>query len=137
MLEKITAETKQQGLIQIRKQNESLILGEKIKLKAILNIKTDFTIAETSFLPSRAIRIDSTSINQNPMLALSMQQVAMASANKNVEKALAKPEFMAGYFLQSLTGNQEINDKSVFYNGVPRFQGVKFGYEHSYFWQSK
>ncbi len=127
LLEKMTAETKQQGLIQIRSQNESLILSEKIKLKSILNIKNDFTIAETTFLPSRAILSDSTYINQNPMLALAMQQVAIASAKKNVEKALVKPEFMAGYFLHSLTGNQEVNDKTVFYNGVPRFQGINLG----------
>ncbi len=61
------------------------------------------------------------------MLALAMQQVAIASAKKNVEKALVKPEFMAGYFLHSLTGNQEVNDKTVFYNGVPRFQGINLG----------
>jgi len=127
LLEKMTVETKQQGLIQIRKQNESLILTEKIKLKSILNIKNDFTITETSFLPSRAILSDSTYINQNPLLALAIQQVAIASANKNMEKALVKPEFMAGYFLQSLTGNQDINDKTVFYNGIPRFQGVNLG----------
>lgn len=127
MLEKMTAETKQQGLIQIRKQNESLILSEKIKLKVILNLNNDFTIVETAFLPSRAILSDSTYINQNPMLALAMHQVEIASANKNVEKAIAKPEFMAGYFLQSLTGNQQVNDKTIFYNGVPRFQGVNLG----------
>lgn len=44
-----------------------------------------------------------------------------------MEKAIAKPEFMAGYFLQSLTGNQQVNDKTIFYNGVPRFQGVNLG----------
>jgi cobalt-zinc-cadmium resistance protein CzcA len=127
LLEKMTADTKQQGLIQIRKQNESLILSEKMKLKAILNSNNDFTIAETSFLPSKASFSDSTYINQNPILQLALQQIAIASANKNVEKALAKPDFSAGYFLQSLTGNQQVNDKTVFYNGVPRFQGMNLG----------
>jgi heavy metal efflux system protein len=127
LLEKMTADTKQQGLIQIRKQNESVILSEKIKLKAILNSNNDFTIAETSFLPSRTSLFDSTYINQNPVLQLALQQIAIASANKKVEKAMAKPDFSAGYFLQSLTGNQDINDKTVFYNGLPRFQGVNLG----------
>ncbi|GAB2642723.1 CusA/CzcA family heavy metal efflux RND transporter [Emticicia sp. W12TSBA100-4] len=127
LLEKTTAETKQQGLVQVRKQNESLILSEKIRLKNILNIKDDFTIVETDFFPSKAIISDTNFINQNPVLALAIQQITIASANKNVEKALAKPEFSAGYFLQSLTGIQEIADKTVFFNGVPRFQGVSLG----------
>ena len=93
LLEKTTAETKQQGLVQVRKQNESLILSEKIRLKNILNIKDDFTIVETDFFPSKAIISDTNFINQNPVLALAIQQITIASANKNVEKALAKPEF--------------------------------------------
>jgi heavy metal efflux system protein len=127
LLEKTTAETKQQGLFQIRKQNESLILSEKIRLKAILNLTNDFTIADTSFLPLGTVFLDSTHLNQNPSVALAMQQVVIAAANKNVEKASTKPDFSAGYFIQSLTGNQEINGKTVFYNGGPRFQGVNFG----------
>lgn len=127
LLEKTTAETKQQGLVQVRKQNESLIVNEKIKLKTILNIKNDFSILETSFLPSASIFSDSTFVSQNPTLKLSLQQVAIAEANKNLEKAAAKPDFSIGYFLQSLTGSQQVNDKTFFYNGVPRFQGVNFG----------
>ncbi len=127
LLEKTTAETRQQGLIQIRKQNESLILNEKIKLKSILNLKSDFSILENQFLPLVSILSDTVFINQNPILQITLQQIAIAEASKNLEKAITKPDFSIGYFLQSLTGNQQINEKDVFYNTVPRFQGVNLG----------
>nr|WP_299415435.1 CusA/CzcA family heavy metal efflux RND transporter [uncultured Emticicia sp.] len=127
LLEKTTAETRQQGLIQLRKQNESLILSEKIKLKSILNLKSDFSILENHFLPSVSILSDTVFINQNPILQIALQQIAIAEASKNLEKAITKPDFSIGYFLQSLTGNQQVNDKTVFYNTVPRFQGINLG----------
>ncbi|MFN3852143.1 MAG: CusA/CzcA family heavy metal efflux RND transporter [Spirosomataceae bacterium] len=127
LLEKITAESKQQEFLQIRKRNDALILSEKIKLKTLMNTQQEFEIAQSAFQPHASLLSDSTFINQNPILQLAMQQIALASANRNVEKALLKPDFTAGYFIQSLTGNQEVNDKTIFYNGFPRFQGVNLG----------
>jgi cobalt-zinc-cadmium resistance protein CzcA len=127
LLEKTTAETKQQELIQTRKQHEGMILREKIKLKSILNLREDIVLAENSFIPAKALYADSVYLNQNPVLALALQQIQLANANKNVEKALRKPDFTVGYFMQSLTGNQEIEGKSFYYDGIPRFQGVNVG----------
>ena len=127
LLEKTTAETKQQEFIQIRKQNEGMILREKIRLKSILNLKEEIVLAENNFVPAKALFADSVYLNQNPVLAFATQQVQLANANKNVEKALRKPDFTAGYFLQSLTGNQENEGNFIYYNGIPRFQGVNLG----------
>lgn len=127
LLEKTTAETKQQELIQIRKQHEGMILREKIKLKSMLNLREDIVLAENSFIPAKALYADSVYLNQNPVLALALQQIQLANANKNVEKALRKPDFTVGYFMQSLTGNQDIEGTSFYYNGIPRFQGVNVG----------
>ncbi len=70
---------------------------------------------------------DTTAINQNPVFLHALQQVEIARANKNLEKALLMPDFTAGYFIQSLTGNQDISGQNINYNGVPRFQGFKAG----------
>ena len=51
----------------------------------------------------------------------------MQKQAKNVQKAELKPEFTGGYFIQSLTGNQEVNNQTVYYNGIPRFQGITLG----------
>jgi heavy metal efflux system protein len=127
LLEKTTAETKQQELVQVRKQQENIILREKIKLKSILNLNEDIVLSENVFVPSKPLYADSIYLNQNPLLAIALQQIQLANANKNVEKALRKPDFTAGYFVQSLTGNQDIEGSNFYYNGLPRFQGVNLG----------
>jgi heavy metal efflux system protein len=127
LLEKTTAETKQQELIQVRRQQENMILREKIKLKSILNLKEDIVLSDNTFAPAKALIADSIYLNQNPLLAIALQQIELANANKNVEKALRKPDFTAGYFIQSLTGNQDIEGNNFYYNGLPRFQGVNLG----------
>ncbi len=127
LLEKITAETKQQEFLQTRKRNDALILSEKIKLKTFINFKQEFEIVQSTFQPQPMLIADTTFVNQNPILQLAIQQISLAATNREVLKASTKPDFTAGYFLQSLTGNQEINNQTVFYNGIPRFQGINLG----------
>ena len=127
-LEKTTAITKEQELLQQIKQNENFIIVEKTKLKTLLNFKSDFEISPTDFVPMNFMPLmDSSMLRQNPTLQLAVQQINMAQANREVEKAQIKPEFTGGYFIQSLTGNQEVESKTVYYNGIPRFQGITLG----------
>jgi cobalt-zinc-cadmium resistance protein CzcA len=127
-LESITATTKQQDLQQQLKQNESFIGVEKAKLKVLLNMQSEFTIAENTLDQLDEIVLsDSSLLRQNPSLQLAMQEIAVAEAAKNVQKAELKPEFTGGYFIQSLTGNQEVNNQTVYYKGIPRFQGITLG----------
>lgn len=127
-LEVNTATVKQQELQQMIKQNVALINIEKSKLKAFLHLETDFSIIETAFvaLPSLLV-IDSNALRQNPQLEVAMQEVQRALANKKMQKSSMLPDFNVGYFVQSLTGNQEINGQTIYYNGTPRFQGLTFG----------
>lgn len=127
-LEANTATVKQQELQQMIKQNEALINMEKSKLKAFLHLETDFSISETAFvvLPSLSLT-DSSALSQNPQLEVAMQEVQRALANKKMQKSSMLPDLSVGYFIQSLTGNQDINGQPVYYNGAPRFQGVTFG----------
>jgi cobalt-zinc-cadmium resistance protein CzcA len=127
-LEKTTAITKEQELQQQIKQNENFIVIEKTKLKTLLNLKTDFELRATNFVPLNFTALsDSSMLRQNPSLQLAIQQIDIAQARKEVEKAQIKPEFTGGYFIQSLTGNQEVEGKTVNYNGIPRFQGITLG----------
>lgn len=127
-LENITAITKQQALQQELKQNQAFINVEKAKLKVLLNNEADFSIIENELIPLNTLPLnDSTLLRQNPNLLLAMQEIAYAEAAKNVQKAELKPEFTGGYFIQSLTGNQEVNNQTVYYNGIPRFQGLTLG----------
>ncbi|MEZ4986697.1 MAG: TolC family protein [Saprospiraceae bacterium] len=61
------------------------------------------------------------------MLLFAQNQIALAEAEKRLANAERLPDFQAGYFIQSLTGAQEVDGQVVNYNGVPRFQGVALG----------
>ncbi len=123
-LEKSIAVAKQQELEQSIKQNKTKIEVEKSKLKALLNLNNDFTVSDTSFVPLPFIaKSDSTLVQQNPVLKLASQQVKVAQANRKVEQSALYPDFSAGYFLQSITGYQDVNGQPTYYNSSPRFQG--------------
>lgn len=127
-LEKVTATARQQDLQQQVKQNEAFIAVEKAKLNVLMNLQEDFLIEEKGLMPLNAVALsDSQLLRQNPVLQLAIQQIAVAEAAKNLQQAELKPEFTGGYFLQSLTGNQEVNNQTVYYNGIPRFQGITLG----------
>jgi len=127
-LEKTTAEAKQQELEQKIKHNEAMIWVEKSKIKTFLNRQENFASSDTSFvaLPTLGI-LDSTLVKENPNVKLASQQVNVAEANRKVEKSTLMPDISAGYFIQSLTGNQEVNGQTVYYDGSPRFQGFSVG----------
>ncbi|TKT93237.1 CusA/CzcA family heavy metal efflux RND transporter [Dyadobacter frigoris] len=128
LLEKTTAISKQQEIQQRIKQNESLVSVGKSKIRLLLNLNTDFIVSDTVFSAAPVSTLfDTTAINQNPVFLHALQQVEIAKANKNLERTLLMPDFTAGYFIQSLTGNQDINGQNINYNGFPRFQGFKAG----------
>lgn len=127
-LEKNIASAKQQELQQQIKQNEAQIKIERSRLKLFMNRNEDFIIADTSFVPLPAIvNVDSTAIKQNPNYQLAQKQVAIAQANQRVEKSVLYPDISAGYFIQSITGNQDIDGTPRYYDGGLRFQGFTAG----------
>ncbi len=128
LLEKTSAETRQQEGLQDIRQIEVLIETEKIKLGQWLNLQTDFLMAETDFSPLVFEEMtDSVSLNNNPHLLFAQQQIALAEAERKVVKAEALPDFTAGYFVQSIAGAQEVDGQIRNYNATPRFQGVQLG----------
>ena len=128
LLEKTTAITREQEIQQRIKQNKSLINVEKSKIRVLLNLNSDFVVSDTVFMPQTISQLlDSAAIKQNPAFLHAAQQIEIAKSSKNLEKAMLLPDFTAGYFIQSLTGNQDISGHNINYNGLPRFQGFKAG----------
>jgi cobalt-zinc-cadmium resistance protein CzcA len=127
-LEKVTATARQQELQQQIKQNEALIKVEKSRLNVFINSDTDFKVADTPYeaLPALTV-LDSARVTQNANVQLALQEVKVAQANSSVEKSALWPDVSAGYFIQSLTGNQDINGQAQYYNGSLQFQGVSVG----------
>jgi len=136
-LEKITAVSKQQDLEQRIKQNEALLKSEKYKVSALLNLDTDFTVSDTTFtaLPTLEL-LDAARVKQNASVQLASQNVAVAKAANNVDKAVLWPDLTAGYFVQSFKGSQEVNGQAMYYDGTPRFNGFTAGIAVPLFWGS-
>jgi len=128
LLEKTTAETRQQQLQQEINQILVQTEAEKVRLRLWLNSATDVTIAETDFttLPFAAI-VDTALVQNNPSIRFAQQQIALAEAQLKATKAEALPDFSVGYVIQSFAGTQEVDGQPKTYNAVPRFQGVQVG----------
>ena len=126
-LEKNIANAKLQELLQRIKQNQTQIRVEKARLNNFLNLNEDFTISDTLFVPYPFVSADTTLIKQNPSIQLAESQVAIARASRNLEKSSLFPDFTAGYFIQSITGNQEVNGQTTYYDSSPRFSGFSVG----------
>ena len=75
-------------------------------------------------------------MSQNATLRLAQQQVNVATAEKKAERSLLLPDISAGYFIQSLTGSQEWNGVSTYYNNALRFQGFSVGISIPLFWNA-
>jgi cobalt-zinc-cadmium resistance protein CzcA len=127
-LEKITAAAKQQEMQQQIKQNEAMQKIEYSKLRTYLNSESDFTVADTTFIVLPSLKVqDSARIKQNANIQLAQQQVEVAAASSRVEKSALWPGLSAGYFIQSLTGSQDINGQPRYYDNALRFQGFSVG----------
>ncbi|GAB3760781.1 CusA/CzcA family heavy metal efflux RND transporter [Spirosoma pomorum] len=101
-------------------------------LQTLLNTASVLTLP-TGALPRRSLPTFSDSILiQNPTLALLQQQVTIAEGQIAVEQARLRPDYVVGYFNQSLIGTQTIDGSNGvpqdrYFGGGKRFQGVQAG----------
>lgn len=127
-LEKNIATAKQQELLQRIRQNETDSRSEKTRLGLLLNLQEDFMIADTVFAPLPFImERDSAAVRRNPEYQLADKQVAIAEASHKVERSAFFPDISAGYFIQSITGNQDIDGSPQYDDNALRFQGFTVG----------
>lgn len=126
-LEKSTAIVKQKELQQRIRQNQMNLAAEQTRLKTLLGLKTDFTVNETLKMIPFVGTLDSAALEENPQLKLALQEIKLAEANQKLQRSNLYPDLSAGYFIQSLTGNQDVSGQTIYYNGAPRFQGFTLG----------
>ena len=128
LLEKTTAETRQQQLQQSLQQVINQTENEKLKLQYWINSPVELSIEDKDFtaIPLTQL-VDSSYIESSPALMYARQQISLLSADRKVKKAEAGPDFNIGYFIQSFAGTQEVNGQLETYNATPRFQGATVG----------
>jgi len=128
LLEKTTAESRRQELLQNLVQVEMLMKVEQMKMQQYVGLPDAFEPVEDSLSQLRLEEgIDSAALASHPMLQYIRQEMAMSEANVKVAAAERLPDFTVGYFIQSLSGPQEINGVTHSFSSVPMFQGVSVG----------
>ncbi len=128
MLEKATAESQLYELRSLQAQNLGDILIHQNTLKTLLNSNEDVTSTGQG-LEKKVLDIpsDCVSVSSNPALRYFAQQVEVAKAGKNLEKARLLPDITVGYFNQTLYGTPNYKDPGIVSNNSNRFQGVIVG----------
>ncbi|RZJ24978.1 MAG: TolC family protein, partial [Flavobacterium sp.] len=108
-------------------QNSAQMRIEQSRLKLLLNLKEDFSASDTTFVPVPFAATDTSAVTANPEYRLAQNKVAIAEALRKVEQASLFPDITGGYFIQSITGNQDLNGTPRYYNNSMRFQGFTVG----------
>jgi len=100
-LEKLSAQIKVQEILTYKKQTEADVEINRQELQNLLNVKQEISITnaekQTLFINS-----DTSSINQNPLLAYYHQKILLSASQLSLEKNKFLPDFSLGYFNQSL-----------------------------------
>jgi cobalt-zinc-cadmium resistance protein CzcA len=100
---------------------------ELMKIKQLIGTKDDFVPVADSLQVLVFQEPDSTTLQMHPMLRYLSQQASISEASQKTAATEKLPEFSGGYFIQSLSGPQEINGQTRSFNSTPQFQGLSLG----------
>jgi cobalt-zinc-cadmium resistance protein CzcA len=126
LLEKTTAATQSLEVVNLARQNLADIAIAEAHLQALLKNETPVTTSDVfqkRALPSTIVN----SVDGNPQLAFLRQQVTIRNQLTRVERNRILPDISLGYFVQSLTGLQNVNGQDIFYTRSKHFQGFELG----------
>lgn len=126
MLEKATAETQLMEIRNLLNQNRADYLGWYRQIQTLLNTQ-DSLILDMGRLIARpfVLSLDSAALANNPLLAYTKQDIAIAEQSKKLEKNQLLPDFSIGYFNQSLIGGS-LSDGGLA-TSSNRFTGIQAG----------
>ncbi|GAB4033112.1 CusA/CzcA family heavy metal efflux RND transporter [Spirosoma gilvum] len=127
-LEKATAES------QLADQRVKLAQNQAAQIDAQTRFQTLLLRQEPVSLPNQplpkltlTLPTDSSLLAQNPLIRQLQQQIQIAEQSRLVEQARLKPDFLVGFFSQTLTGNQLIDGQELYFGPGYRFQGGQVG----------
>ncbi len=125
-LEKAAAETRVMEIQNTIRLLDADIQIEEQRLRIALNDTTGLDFQPNN-LEERGMAgiLDSPALSNNPLLALTQQQVRIASAEKVVQSSKMLPELSLGYFNQSLIGQTTIEGNIA--SSSDRFSGIQAG----------
>ncbi|MDE3183039.1 MAG: CusA/CzcA family heavy metal efflux RND transporter [Bacteroidota bacterium] len=124
ILEKTTAETQKANIaIQLRQVQQAIEMTV-LEFQLLLNTTENEQPAAITYKMPGVLLIDSSSIENNPMLKIVQQQTLIARAQTAVEKSKLLPDLSLGYLNNSFKGTGADNQV---YSGSNRFSSVQAG----------
>lgn len=127
LLEQSTAEAQRTQAQILLRENESDIAVLRSQLRSLLNTPEtpDIEDHELSEISSAA-NLDTTLLSANPSLAYTRKQIEVAKNEKKVQGARFAPDFLVGFFSQTLIGTSDPETGAIA-NGSERFTGFQVG----------
>jgi cobalt-zinc-cadmium resistance protein CzcA len=127
LLEQTTAEAQRNEAKNRVRQIDSDIVSLKAHLRALLNTDNLPDIRDKSLTEIELnASLDTGAFATNPSLAFSRQQIEVANAQKKVQAARGAPDFLVGYFNQTLIGVID-NETGAVSTSSDRFTGFQVG----------
>ena len=128
LLEKTSAETQMLEIKNQLNQNEAEISIFKTQLQTLLNSTDSIEISES--LHKLTVENSDASLDRNPLLLSSKQQISIHHQTKRIEYGRLLPDITVGYFNQSLTGFQRIGNDEIYFDRNKRFSGFRLEFRH-------
>ena len=124
ILENTTAEL-QRGNIQLQlKALQQEIELAKLQFQLLLNTETNYEPLSTNSKVDFPINLDTSFVNQHPLLKVFQQQKMIAMANTTLEKSRLLPSLSIGINTMSMRGTGADN---IFYTASTRFNFAQIG----------
>ncbi len=131
LLEKTTAETQVFETKNEVTESEEDINSFQIQLQTLMHINADVDAASKDFDNNylSITAVDTTNISEHPLLKYLNQQIEVNKKTKSLESAKIMPDFMGGYFNQSIYGPANIfgPGQDYFLTTADRLQGFIVG----------
>lgn len=124
LVEKTLAEIRFKEIGQKIKMEEALLSKTKIRLQELMNEKNPIEIKYDNWNQLLWKDLDTALLSYHSIVQTALKKVQVNNAEIELLKAEQKPEFNAGYFIQSIRGEGTATPKV---DVLPRFQGVNLG----------
>jgi cobalt-zinc-cadmium resistance protein CzcA len=127
-LEKLTAQSKYQEVQLLKKEALADVKVSQYSLQQLLNISEPILIADDSLIPIMLTTlVDTSAIKANPFIDYYKQNINVANASIQLEKAKLLPDFTFGYYHQFLIkAFNPANINRKYFNGT-RIGGIQAG----------
>ncbi|MBB1140075.1 CusA/CzcA family heavy metal efflux RND transporter [Myroides sp. WP-1] len=104
LMESNVAQAKEQEISVLLTQNNTFLQNEKSKIKAYLNLETDFELSERELVYDEHDPWADLNLDENNSLQLAEKEIEKVEATQKFEKSLLLPDVTLGYTIESEAG---------------------------------